>query len=1088
MRLIELHLDRLPGLPESFRLHPKTGINLILGPNGVGKSSVCRAMGNLLWAERPGERPFSVRAVFEIDGEEWIVAREDRDAPVWTRDGEPVLPPRLPAAHLDRCYLLGLPELIATEAIEGDRELGAAMAEQLAGGYNLPRVAQEMFSSGSQAGRTEYKKWREAADLVRQLQRAQGELLRRQEGLPELLAELEYARRADKRAHALGNFKKRESRRKDADQAEAVVAEFPAETAKVRGEDPDKLADLQREIRQQTEELATLSSERSQRAQDIVKLGLSEVARLDFDRTGLEDTVRRLAAQQESCRQAAQTRAVHHDRLGVLPDGPSTIPDSLPAMDPETVTRLIRVQQRFLRHQMQVDEFDALAGEPQKTGSGFPWWLPSAAGASLLLGAAVALLFGAGPIPIEALLGAILFGAALLATGLFQRGRAVGSRPDPRLAERQAVAEKYRNAAREELASLRSELAIDLDVEDPLLADLLRISDERRRACQDLAGAEAELKTRVDQLATELGLLNAEFARLGVAEAADVSAAATRCRSLLSDRDQWETLTEADRQAARNESSLAANLERRNEELSTLSQRLGCEAGQDPLDRANRLLSDQPRWTQAVQDRDAALRDVERLTAEIATNQDLLVEFDLDSRSPDDLDRLIEAEKNAASTLEDLVRRQAELEAEIDRAIRDEALAEAMADQDLCLENLADVWRTVRENELGRMLCEDVLAQQNTDADSPLVKTARELFAEFTSGRYNLLVGSGPSEDPFLAEDLTSRRKHRLSELSDGTRTQLMLAARMAFIIQAESGPRPPLFLDQALAASDPDRFDDMARNLGRVAKQQDRQIFYLSCDPVDEAAWNRALQSEGLDPVHTIDLQLARRLAAASSLPALRPAPYKPVPLPEQLSASEYGELLGVPHLTPWSPEDAIHLFHLLRDDLPQLHRLLGTGVETLGQWRGHRNHLAASGAQRNDQAAQLEYRGQAAGALLEAWAHGRGRPVSSEWIREQEIFTATKLPEVLALRQQVDGDAEQLMAGLRNKAIKNLNKTFKDRLEEALTESGALDSREQLSEQEQLLAVRRAVTVPLSSGLLSDEEIRRLTDTLRHALETSA
>ena len=41
-------------------------------------------------------------------------------------------------------------------------------------------------------------------------------------------------------------------------------------------------------------------------------------------------------------------------------------------------------------------------------------------------------------------------------------------------------------------------------------------------------------------------------------------------------------------------------------------------------------------------------------------------------------------------------------------------------------------------------------------------------------------------------------------KLSDGTRAQLILAARLAFAEEAEQGAALPLFLDEALDHSDP--------------------------------------------------------------------------------------------------------------------------------------------------------------------------------------------------------------------------------------------------------------------------------------------
>ena len=133
-------------------------------------------------------------------------------------------------------------------------------------------------------------------------------------------------------------------------------------------------------------------------------------ARSDLDHEGMEDRTRRLTTQQESCHQADRTLAACRDRLGVLPEESSPGSDSLPALDPETLGTMIRLQQRLLRHQIQVDELESLENDSLKTGAGLPWWLTSLAGIVLLLGSAGALLWADNRIPVEGLLVAGLIG------------------------------------------------------------------------------------------------------------------------------------------------------------------------------------------------------------------------------------------------------------------------------------------------------------------------------------------------------------------------------------------------------------------------------------------------------------------------------------------------------------------------------------------------------------------------------------------------------------------------------------------------------------------------------------------------------
>src|SRR5690606_14960904 len=130
-----------------------------------------------------------------------------------------------------------------------------------------------------------------------------------------------------------------------------------------------------------------------------------------------------------------------------------------------------------------------------------------------------------------------------------------------------------------------------------------------------------------------------------------------------------------------------------------------------------------------------------------------------------------------------------------------------------------------------------------------------------------------------------------------------------------EEHSRPlPLFLDEALTASDPQRFAAVAHTVRELVGQQGRQVFYLSAQPADLRVWRDAVG----DAVHCIDLPALRGSARAfgtSHFPAPPPPPVVPAPLPAE-DAAAYGRRLGVPPVDPALGAGRIHPFHLLRDD----------------------------------------------------------------------------------------------------------------------------------------------------------------------------
>ena len=78
MKLRRLSLERLPGIDRPFALEDLgDGLNVIVGPNGIGKSRLCAAVRALLWRERQvKDGGLTANAVFEHQGALWHVTRD----------------------------------------------------------------------------------------------------------------------------------------------------------------------------------------------------------------------------------------------------------------------------------------------------------------------------------------------------------------------------------------------------------------------------------------------------------------------------------------------------------------------------------------------------------------------------------------------------------------------------------------------------------------------------------------------------------------------------------------------------------------------------------------------------------------------------------------------------------------------------------------------------------------------------------------------------------------------------------------------------------------------------------------------------
>lgn len=277
----------------------------------------------------------------------------------------------------------------------------------------------------------------------------------------------------------------------------------------------------------------------------------------------------------------------------------------------------------------------------------------------------------------------------------------------------------------------------------------------------------------------------------------------------------------------------------------------------------------------------------------------------------------------AVEALRHLRERLAEDRQVLQAATTQAALAQAVRAQEERARELEDL--RLRDLE-GRAL-DRVLARQKAlaeDQDRPgVVKRASELFQTFT-GRYQLAYGGGR----FLALD--GRRRLALEELSDGTRVQLLLAVRLAFVELHET-VRLPIFLDEVLANADDDRADAIVQAVLQIAATG-RQVFYFTAQADELDRWRRA----GLvNP--SVDLAALRNLARAERAPLPgRDWTLPEVPDPQGRPLLDYVRELGAPGPSIWADLDDQHPWLALVDgDEERLAELLRRRVTSLALLR---------------------------------------------------------------------------------------------------------------------------------------------------------
>ena len=592
-------------------------------------------------------------------------------------------------------------------------------------------------------------------------------------------------------------------------------------------------------------------------------------------------------------------------------------------------------------------------------------------------------------------------------------------------------------------ADLLTRLDLAADVDDLTLVEAARRFADHRAAQQAWAeargareSAEAERDALVEALAAELAP-----SVPGVATDADALVAAVA--DLRARIDAAEAARRSIEAAERRLAQAKVRLEAAEGERTALLAALGL-AGVEPARVHARIAAWSEVWPERCRRQEArsdAAARMKGLEADVGDRAELL-ELDVD-----EVRRRREAAAAAAERVAEISASIGEVRGEVQAAERSHDVEAASAAVDAAEAVLEARRQEVIDDVAARLLLDEVSADIDRDQRPEVLQRAADFFERFTGHRYELHVEDDDERGArFTAIDHSSGATKQLHELSDGTRMQLLLAARLAFVHEGEALVHPPLILDEALSSSDAERMRQVTDALVHEV-EHGRQVFYMTNDPGDVADWSAACERAGVEAPNVIRLDAPAADAQGTVWDDLpEPSERAAVPAPGGLAAAQYAARLRVPVPDAWAPIGELHLFHLLMDDLETLHRLLDEArVDRLGRFRALARSGAIDGLFGAGLREKIEARARAAERFLAAWRVGRGQRLRRGDLQGCDALSDDYKERFTSLVEDADvaGDAAILMARIhenRDERVKRFRRDKRDELEAWLLEHGYL------------------------------------------------
>lgn len=549
------------------------------------------------------------------------------------------------------------------------------------------------------------------------------------------------------------------------------------------------------------------------------------------------------------------------------------------------------------------------------------------------------------------------------------------------------------------------------------------------------------------------------------AEVADGATAKGMYRQLQADETERSTLSEAVKQhnvQLEDKKGLGKKLA---DELAAIYERLELEEGKkEEIWVWNQQLA---AFRQLHKDhQDAGTLHSDKNQTLKAHNLFLEIESELDALTLDEAKLKCAAFKQQADKLDELNKQIIEIERDIEHEKEGTAMEDALAIKEASLNGLEQIYLNNLSAMTGDLvvgLLKETYREQNS---AGIFGKANQLFSRITNGRYQLTVEESGAP-AFRAYDTIYKNWLELSQLSTGTRIQLLLAVRLAFIEMQEQNVKLPILADEILANSDDLRAKEIISALAEISKEG-RQVFYFTAqaDEIDKWKAFKANDAELDFKIFTLDGQHNEkpdyRLEQAPLLSGFK---IINIPLPGTLTAEEYRKLIKVPRFNPLTEEpEQLHLWYLL-DDQQLLYTCLAKRIGNYGQLKGFMQYQGSLPGLDENLWATLQVKIRLLESYQELFRRGRSKPIDRQTLVQSGAVSGTFIDLVAEKLKELNGDPQRLLLALGAKEVQGFLQSKLKALEQYLIGLGVIDDQQVLSAEDlqvRLMALVSNLDIP--------------------------
>jgi len=421
--------------------------------------------------------------------------------------------------------------------------------------------------------------------------------------------------------------------------------------------------------------------------------------------------------------------------------------------------------------------------------------------------------------------------------------------------------------------------------------------------------------------------------------------------------------------------------------------------------------------------------------------QSPLFREELEKLPVDEASILMEEFESEAANFEPLLEEIKNIEAKVNLTASGDALEKAADRCDKALQSLEQVFDENLQAVTGAMIVDQLRQEISLNNENRIFREANNILGNITQQRYGLLLND-TKDAVFKAVDHITGYVHTLEELSTGTRVQLLLAIRLAYIQSLEKDIKLPILADELLANSDDVRSEAIIRSLIKISRE--RQVFYFTAQADEVAKWQSFLENEPGISSRIIILNEDSRIKVYHKPDVTPVLLANDVPAPGKSSHREYGQTLHIPPFNLLEDNELSLSVWYLFTDTDRIYNLLKRGINYWGQLVKLKEKGDTAGLTPTDWML-LYQKVELLKAYIKLYRIGRFRKVDKKIIEDSEAVSPLFMEKVSELLEEVDGNPLLLLEALQG--VARLRKTQIEKLQYYLLDNQYIDGKEPLT-----------------------------------------